>query len=233
MQPRSNLIKSLCEIIYIYPRLLNFLLISTSFSNRQGSNNRIPTISFNYPYPIIKRSNQIILYIFLHREKFIERIKTTARFNWIEDKILAKNFAKRFQTHRASPPRFNNILIPSVSLQTQPTHSPLPSIPSSTLRYSDKSPATTVRKFRPRDNVRSHLISIIALPSSSLSSSSPTNHHDLFPCCTCCTCCDRKIAGIRGGREWKRQARCSRTRRVEFPHVPPSPSLFAFAYFPY
>lgn len=161
MQPRSNLIKSLCEIIYIYPRLLNFLLISTSFSNRQGSNNRIPTISFNYPYPIIKRSNQIILYIFLHREKFIERIKTTARFNWIEDKSLAKNFAKLFQTHRASPPRFNNI--PSVSLQTQPTHSSLPSIPSSTLRYSDKSPATTVRKFRPRDNVRSHLISIIAL----------------------------------------------------------------------
>lgn len=135
MQPRSNLIKSLCEIsnniyIYIYPRLLNFLFVAT-FSNQQGSN--YPNILIQLSIQIIKRqrSNQtsyLPISWKLHKKTCPNQNYYKIRFDRGQKR---ENFAKHFQTHRVSAPRFNNILIPRDPVSPNATHTLPPLLPAS------------------------------------------------------------------------------------------------------
>lgn len=227
MQPRSNLIKSLCEIsnnIYIYPRLLNFLFVAT-FSNQQGSNS-YPNILIQLSIQIIKRqrSNQTSYFPIswkLHKKTCPNQNYYKIQFDRGQKR---ENFAKHFQTHRVSAPRFNNILIPRDPVSPNATHTlPPPSIPSSILRYPINRP-TTVRKFRSYDNVRSHLISIIALPPSSSLPPRIQLTSTIFSLVPAVPATIGKSRFERkGGEEWKRQPDAVARGASNSPMGPESP----------
>lgn len=137
MQPRSNLIKSLCEIsnnIYIYiSQIIKLFIRLFILSPINKDQTRTLIFSFNYPFKLLNDNDQIKPRIFLHLENFIKKTFPNQNYYKIQFDRGQKreNFAKHFQTHRVSAPRFNNILIPRDPVSPNATHTLPPPLPPS------------------------------------------------------------------------------------------------------